>query len=45
MSVILISKKIKINPDNVGTPIAGSLGDVGTLITLATISSFFYTNS
>lgn len=45
MTIILISKKLKINPDNVGTPMAGSLGDVGTLITLASIATFFYNYS
>jgi solute carrier family 41 len=45
MLLIIISKKVKINPDNVATPMAGSIGDVGTLITLASIGTFFYNNS
>jgi solute carrier family 41 len=42
MSMIIISKKYNINPDNVATPVAGSVGDVGTLIILALIGTFFY---
>ena len=45
MSIIIISHKVKINPDNVATPMAGSVGDVGTLITLALVASFFYSYS
>ncbi|XP_065067379.1 solute carrier family 41 member 1-like [Rhopilema esculentum] len=40
--VIILSKKCGINPDNVATPIAASLGDLTTLALLSTISSFFY---
>ena len=42
MMIIIMSHRFKINPDNVATPMAGSIGDVGTLITLALIASFFY---
>ena len=42
MSMIVISKKYNINPDNVATPVAGSVGDVGTLIILASFGTFFY---
>ena len=45
MTIILVSKKLKINPDNVATPMAGSVGDAGTLITLAIVASFFYSHS
>ena len=45
ITIILISKKLEINPDNVATPIAGSIGDIGTLITLATVGTFFYKSS
>ena len=42
VGVILLSKKCKINPDNVATPIAASLGDLTTLALLSSISSFLY---
>lgn len=31
-----------VNPDNIATPIAASLGDLITLSILALVSSFFY---
>ncbi|XP_059505698.1 solute carrier family 41 member 3 isoform X2 [Stegostoma tigrinum] len=40
--VILGSRKVGINPDNVATPIAASLGDLITLSLLAVISSVFF---
>lgn len=40
--VVVLSHKCNINPDNVATPIAASLGDVTTLALLAAISSYFY---
>jgi len=40
--VVIISLKMKINPDNVVTPIAASLGDLITLWLLAVIAQFFY---
>lgn len=40
--VVLVSTKLKINPDNVATPIAASLGDLTTLSLLAGISSLLY---
>ena len=40
--VVLLSKKMKINPDNVATPIAASLGDLTTLSLLATFSNILY---
>uniref|UniRef100_A0A8C5GLK6 Solute carrier family 41 member n=1 Tax=Gouania willdenowi TaxID=441366 RepID=A0A8C5GLK6_GOUWI len=42
VAVIISSKKFGINPDNVATPIAASLGDLITLSLLAGTSSFFY---
>ncbi|XP_076237772.1 solute carrier family 41 member 1-like isoform X2 [Calliopsis andreniformis] len=42
VAVILISKRININPDNVATPIAASLGDLTTLALLSGISSLLY---
>ncbi|GIY71380.1 solute carrier family 41 member 1 [Caerostris extrusa] len=42
--VVILSHKFNINPDNVATPIAASLGDVTTLGILAAISSYLYKN-
>ena len=42
MFIILISAKFKINPDNIATPIAASLGDLVTLAILSSIGSVFY---
>lgn len=40
--VILVSKKLRINPDNIATPIAASLGDLITLALLSWISDKLY---
>jgi solute carrier family 41 len=40
--VIILSHKSKINPDNIATPIAGSLGDLTTLAILACIGGFLF---
>ncbi|KAM9408373.1 solute carrier family 41 member 1-like [Pholidichthys leucotaenia] len=42
VAVIVCSKKVGINPDNVATPIAASLGDLITLSLLAGVSNFFF---
>ncbi|XP_060749667.1 solute carrier family 41 member 1 isoform X2 [Tachysurus vachellii] len=42
VGVIIGSRKVGINPDNVATPIAASLGDLITLSLLAGISSTLY---
>ncbi|XP_071484764.1 solute carrier family 41 member 1-like [Diadema antillarum] len=42
VGVILLSRKCKINPDNVATPIAASLGDLITLSLLAWISNVLF---
>ncbi|XP_066960485.1 solute carrier family 41 member 1-like isoform X4 [Macrobrachium rosenbergii] len=42
VGVILLSRKCSINPDNVATPIAASLGDLTTLGLLAWIASLLY---
>ena len=39
---IVGSHKIKINPDNIATPIAASLGDLITLTILATIVGWIF---
>ncbi|XP_031423864.1 solute carrier family 41 member 1-like isoform X2 [Clupea harengus] len=42
IGVIIGSRKVGINPDNVATPIAASLGDLITLSILAWVSSFLF---
>ena len=42
IGVILISKECQINPDNVATPIAASLGDLVTLALLSGMSNLIY---
>lgn len=42
IGVIIASRKVGINPDNVATPIAASLGDLITLALLAGISTGLY---
>ncbi|XP_011142779.1 solute carrier family 41 member 1 [Harpegnathos saltator] len=42
VAVILLSRQMNINPDNVATPIAASLGDLTTLALLSWISSLLY---
>ncbi|XP_071756420.2 solute carrier family 41 member 2 [Centroberyx gerrardi] len=43
VGVIIGSKKMGINPDNVATPMAASFGDLITLAFLACFSQWFYT--
>lgn len=40
--VVLLSKKVGINPDNVATPVAASLGDLTTLALLAAVSKVVF---
>lgn len=42
IGVIVVSKKMNINPDNIATPIAASLGDLTTLALLSSIASVLY---
>ncbi|XP_066598302.1 solute carrier family 41 member 1-like [Prorops nasuta] len=42
VAVILLSKQMNINPDNVATPIAASLGDLTTLALLSWVASLLY---
>lgn len=44
VGVILFSRHFHINPDNVATPIAASLGDLTTLACLSWIASILYHN-
>ncbi|KAM9592385.1 solute carrier family 41 member 3 isoform 1-T2 [Trichechus inunguis] len=40
--IVIGARKFRVNPDNIATPIAASLGDLITLSILALVSSFFY---
>jgi len=40
--VVMLSRRLHINPDNVATPIAASLGDLTTISLLAGISMFLF---
>ena len=40
--VVVVSHKCRVNPDNIATPIAASLGDLTTLAILASIGGFFF---
>lgn len=42
VGVIIGSKRLGINPDNVATPVAASFGDLITLALLACFSQWFY---
>ena len=42
IAVIVSSRHCNINPDNVATPIAASLGDLTTLALLSWIASLLY---
>ncbi|XP_012136381.1 solute carrier family 41 member 1-like [Megachile rotundata] len=42
IAVILLSKEMNIDPDNIATPIAASLGDLTTLALLSGIASVLY---
>lgn len=42
VGVIIGSKRMGINPDNVATPMAASFGDLITLTLLAYFSQWFY---
>ena len=42
VAIIVLSQKLRINPDNIATPIAASLGDLVTLALLSGISSFLH---
>ena len=42
VGVVLLSRRCNINPDNVATPIAASLGDLTTLALLAGVACLLY---
>lgn len=44
VAVILIAHKFHLNPDNMATPLAASIGDVVSLTMLSFIASTLYEN-
>lgn len=44
VAVIIVSHKINLNPDNLATPLAASIGDVVSLTMLSFIASTLYEN-
>ena len=42
IGVVLFSKKLGINPDNVATPVAASLGDLTTLALLSLVGKLVF---
>ena len=42
VTVVVVSRKLRINPDNVATPVAGSLGDLTATAVLAFFANVFY---
>ena len=44
-TVVYISHQIHVNPDNVATPIAASLGDITTLALMSSSANFLYQHS
>ena len=42
IAVILISRRLHVNPDNVATPLAASVGDVVSITLLANVASLLY---
>lgn len=44
VAVILLSNKYKVNPDNMATPLAASIGDVVSIAMLSFITSILFAN-
>lgn len=44
IAVILLSQKYKVNPDNMATPLAASIGDVVSIAMLSFITSILFAN-
>lgn len=42
VTVIIVSHKVKFNPDNMATPMAASIGDVVSLLVLSTWAGLLY---
>ncbi|KAL1110518.1 hypothetical protein AAG570_008046 [Ranatra chinensis] len=40
--IIVVSVNLKINPDNIATPIAASMGDIISLVLLSYVASYLY---
>lgn len=43
ISVIFLSHRMKLNPDNLATPLAASIGDVVSLLVLSSWAQLLYT--
>jgi cation transporter-like permease len=44
IAVILVSHRLRLNPDNVATPLAASVGDVVSITVLANVASLLYSH-
>ena len=44
VAVILLSNKYKVNPDNMATPLAASIGDLVSIAMLSFITSILFAN-
>jgi solute carrier family 41 len=44
VAVILLSRKFNMNPDNLATPLAASIGDVVSISLLSFITSILFEN-
>lgn len=44
VAVILLSNRFKVNPDNMATPLAASIGDVVSIAMLSFITSILFAN-
>ncbi|XP_059488647.1 solute carrier family 41 member 1-like [Neocloeon triangulifer] len=42
IAVILVTHRLRINPDNIATPLAASFGDVVSITVLANVANFLY---
>lgn len=42
VGMIFLTQKLKLNPDNLATPLAASIGDVVSLIVLSTWATLLY---
>lgn len=42
VGMIFLTQKLKLNPDNLATPLAASIGDVVSLVVLSTFASLLY---
>lgn len=42
IAMVLLSMKFKMNPDNLATPLAASIGDIVSISVFSFIASFLY---